>query len=76
MLCGVDTLDPEAGRAAVALGGSAATLFSQVPRFSSTRRLYQLRPLARLGVYARPLRHCGIPVPLPQKSHLLPSGPW
>ena len=76
MLCGVDILDPEAGRAAVALGGSAATLFSQVPRFSSTHRLYQLRPLARLSVYARPLRHCGIPVPLPQKSQLLPSGPW
>ena len=62
----------------MALGGSAATLFSQVSLFSSTPRLSQLRPLACLGVYARPLRHCAIAVflsPSPRSPASFPLDP-
>ena len=56
--------------------GSLPPPCSPVSLFPSIPRPSPLCPLARLGVYARPLRHCGILVPLPQKSRLVPCEPW
>lgn len=71
MLCGVDTLDPEAGRAAVALGGSTATLFSQASLCLRPSPPPHAVPASSPWCLCKAACHCGIPVPLPPRSPLL-----